>query len=66
MKQNGSSFESDTVSLRVFSEKEEDEQLEMFEGKLKRFKNWPSLPKTRDFRNWDKSHASRQDQPPEH
>ena len=46
--------------------KEEDEQSEMFEGKLKRFKNWPILYKTRDFRNWDKSGASRQDQPPEH
>ena len=27
----------------------------MFEGKLKRFKNWPILCKTRDFRDWDKS-----------
>ena len=46
--------------------KEEDEQLEMFEGKLKRFKNWPILLKTHDFRDWIKSCSSRQGQPPEH
>ena len=46
--------------------KEEDEQLEMFEGKLKRFKNWPILCKTRNFRDWIKSRASRQDQLSEH
>ena len=49
-----------------FSEKEEDEQSEMFEGKLKRFKNWPILCKTRDFRDWIKSRSSHQGQPPEH
>ena len=38
----------------------------MFEGKLKRFKNWPFLHKTRDFRDWIKSRISRQVQPPEH
>ena len=38
--------------------KEENEQLEMFEGKLKRFKNWPILRKTRDFRDWIKSRSS--------
>ena len=38
----------------------------MFEGKLKRFKNWPFLHKTRDFRYWIKSRISRQVQPPEH
>ena len=48
------------------SGKEEDEQLEMFEGKLKKFKNWPILHKTCDFHDWFKSHASRQDQSPEH
>ena len=59
-------FERDTEIFRVCQVKEEEEQLEMFEGKLKKFKNWPSLPKTCDFRDRDKSHASRQDQPPEH
>ena len=48
------------------SGKEEDEQSEMLEGKLKRFKNWPILRKTRDFRNWIKSRDSRQGQLPEH
>ena len=49
-----------------FSGKEEDEQSEMFEGKLKRFKNWPFMHKTRDFRDWIKSRLSRQVQLPEH
>ena len=48
------------------SGKEGDEQSEMFEGKLKKFKNWPILCKTRDFRDWNKSRASRQGQLPEH
>ena len=48
------------------SGKEEDEQLEMFEGKLKRFKNWSILWKTRDFRYWIKLRASHQDQPLKH
>ena len=42
------------------SGKKEDEQSEMFEGKLKRFKNWPILRKTCDFCNWIKLHSSRQ------
>ena len=52
--------------LERVSGKEEDEQSEMFEEKLKRFKNLPILCKTRVFRNWIKSRASRQDHPPEH
>ena len=46
------------------SSKEEDEQSEMFEGKLKRFKNWPILCKTRDFRDWNNSRSCHQGQPP--
>ena len=42
------------------SGKEEDEQLEMFEGKLKKFKNWPILFKTCVFRDWINSRASRE------
>ena len=48
------------------SSKEEDEQSEMFEGKLERFKNWPFLHKTRDFHDWIKLRISRQVQSPEH
>ena len=40
--------------------RQNNEQLKMFEGKPKRFKNWPNLRKTRDFHDWVKSWASRQ------
>ena len=38
----------------------------MFEGKLKGFKKLTYLPKTRDFHDWVKSRASRQDKSPKH
>ena len=38
-------FESDTVSLREVWNKEDNKQSEMFEGKLKTFKNWPICTK---------------------
>ena len=38
-------FESDTVSLREVWNKEDNKQSEMFEGKLKTFKNWPICAK---------------------
>ena len=37
-----------------------------FEGKLKRFKNWPSFCQTRIFRDWGESPTSRQGKPPKH
>ena len=38
-------FESDTVSLREVWNGEDNEQSEMFEEKLKTFKNWPICAK---------------------
>ena len=38
--QKWSFFESDTVSLREVWNGEDNEQSEMFKGKLKTFKNW--------------------------
>ena len=45
---------------------EDNEQLEMFEGKLKSFKKLSLKCKTRDFCDWIKSWASRQGQLLEH
>ena len=59
MIQNGSSLESDTMSLGDFQKRKKMNSQKCSREKMKRFKNWLSLPKTRDFRDWDKSRASR-------
>ena len=58
--------ESDTECLSEIQLREKVNSHKKFEGKLKRFKNWPSFCQTRIFRDWGESPTSRQGKPPKH
>ena len=61
-KKNGGFWEEHGEFERELKGKD-NEQLNMFEGKLKSSKKLSLKRKTRDFRDWTKSCASRQDKP---
>ena len=58
--------ECDTKCLGQIQLKEKVNSHKKFEGKLKRFKNWPSFFQTHVFRNWGESPTSRQGKPQKH
>ena len=58
--------ESDTECLDEFQMREKVNSHKKFEGKLKRFKNWPTFCQTHVFRDWGESPTSRQGKPPKH
>ena len=58
--------ESDMECLSEIQLREKVNSHKKFEGKLKRFKNWPSFCQTRVFRDWGESPTSCQDKLSKH
>ena len=51
---------------RVRADEKDNEQSQKDRGKNKKFKNYPGISKTRDFRDLDELPKSRQIKPPKH